>query len=51
MKFNLIIQFLDETKPELILLETTAKEAVAMIDLHIKELAWVQLDRVEEVTE
>lgn len=48
-KYNLIIHFIDETKPDLILLEITAEEAVAMIDLHIKELAWVQLDRVEEV--
>ena len=50
-KYNLIINFIDETKPDLILLEITAKEAVAMIDLHIKELAWVQLDRVEEVSD
>lgn len=48
-KYNLIINFIDETKPELVLLEITAKEAVAMIDLHINELAWCQLDRVEEV--
>lgn len=48
-KYDLIIHFIDETKSDLIFLDITGKEAVAMIDLHLPELSWVQLDRVEEV--
>lgn len=47
--YNLTIHFIDKKKEDLIFLEITGQEAVAMIDLHLPELAWVQLDRVEEV--
>lgn len=49
--YNLTIHFIDKRKPDLIFLEITGQEAVAMIDLHLHELALVKLDRVEEVAE
>lgn len=51
MNFNLTIQFLDEDKPNLVFLDITEIEVIAMVDLHLKEMAVCQIERVNEVAE
>lgn len=48
-KYDLTIHFADEKQADLIFLEINIEEALAMIDLHLKEMAACQIEKVEEV--
>lgn len=49
MKFNLTIQFIDDKKPNLVFLDITQQETLAMVGMHLKDMEVCQIERVEEV--